>query len=183
MQRVNIDVVCGEREACSYFSLNAQRDLLRHRTLIIILACEKHGSRWQGTRIRNGQAKLFQVCGCKTGELASRRRAATDDVVLQRICWIEALQIQRLENLRRTGKGVRRVAGRRAEDGDECIGDGAATIYIAEHGNDAGNLRVNRGIENAVPGANHRLMIVERIPGEGYAGAEVFLGRMQWPVL
>src|SRR5258705_10879880 len=48
MKRMNVNVVCGDREACSYFSLDAQRDLLRHRALVVILSREENGSRRQG---------------------------------------------------------------------------------------------------------------------------------------
>src|SRR5258705_2073725 len=99
MKRMNVNVVCGDREACSYFSLDAQRDLLRHRALVVILSGEENGSRWQGSGVGNRQPKLRQIRGSNASKLAGRRRATTDDAVLR---WVsrETLEKQRLVNLR-----------------------------------------------------------------------------------
>src|ERR1700720_2602123 len=64
MSRMNVNVVCGNCEACSDFSLQAERDLLRDRTLIVILARKEDGAGRQGSRVGNGEAKLRQVRRC-----------------------------------------------------------------------------------------------------------------------
>src|SRR5580704_10919309 len=98
MKRMNVNVVCGDREACSYFSLDAQRDLLRHRALVVILSREENRSRRQGPGVGNSQPKLRQIRGRNAGKLAGRWLATTDDIVLR---WVsrETLEKQRLENL------------------------------------------------------------------------------------
>jgi hypothetical protein len=98
MKGMNVDVVCRDREACSYFSLDAQRDLLRHRAPVVTLSREENGSRRQRPGVGNSQPKLRQIRGRNAGKLAGRWLATPDDAVLR---WVsrETLEKQRLENL------------------------------------------------------------------------------------
>src|ERR1700719_1867008 len=78
---------------------------------------------------------------------------------------------------------MHRVAGGRAEDRNQSIGDGALPIDVAEHRHNSGNLCVNWRIENTVTSADYRFVVVEWIPGKGNAGAKILLGSIQRTVL
>src|ERR1700739_4458557 len=125
MSRMYVDVAGGGRKPSAQASLDTERSLLGHRTRISWLAREKYRSRRQRSSIGNGEAKLRQVRRSEAGILSRGRRAATKDAVLQRICRIETLGVEGLENHGRTGRGDRGIPGGGAENRDKGIRDRA----------------------------------------------------------
>src|SRR5262249_21184327 len=84
---------------------------------------------------------------------------------------------------RRTGNWVRGISRSRAKNRNQCIGDDAGVVVVSEDRYDAGNLRIDRRVKDSVTSADHRFVIVERIPGERDARPEVGSRRVQRAVL
>src|SRR6266446_10895203 len=110
------------------------------------------------SKIRGSDAGIFAGCGSRALNLALRKEC--------------------LEDVIRAGHN-----GRVSVKGGEDLSDLAESIDEPQSLHHVGDLSIDRRVEDSVPAADHRLVVVEGIPSKGDAGREVVFVRVERTVL
>src|SRR6266704_33912 len=166
---MNVDVAPGNGYSFPDLSLDAELRLLCVGVAVARLAAEEHRERRNRSGMCDGNPKLREIGRSYAGG-ASRCRGRALNLSLGK---------ERLED----GRGSQRRISRSAGKGHKDLSDLAESIDEPQSLHHVGDLPIDGRVEDSVPAADHRLVVVERIPGKGDARREVVFVRVERTVL
>src|SRR5262249_5672682 len=133
MGRVDIDVICRNRQTIADFTLDSERSLLGLRIAVIRLPEEQYGARRKWAAVADLQAdwRSCQVCLRDTGVLPPWWCAAQN------------LALRKHDLVDRGGVLERICTSGYAQNRDQSIGNLPGVVDIPKGSYDVGNLRIN----------------------------------------
>ena len=167
-QPVHVDVGEAHRPAGRDLPLDAQGGLLRVGGAVVRLSGEEHGQRRHRVGVGDGDPERQQGAGRDAGHVA--RAPALD-------------QPQGKERLKDRRRVHRRGQSRHARERHQHLRDLPEAVHPPQGLHHVGDLPVDGRVEDPEAAAHHRLVVLERIPGEAQPRGEVLVVGAQGAVL